>query len=358
MKVVQLTSPEKVEVRDIPARREAEPGEALLEPILVGLTGTDAMRYRKGAPTKDGFRSPHVPGAEFVARVLRVGRGVDPTLVGKRIVANPLAPCLKCTWCFEGNHHLCPNMRVLGTPPVAGALQQVFAWPANLCIPVPDSIRDEEAVLLIPLSMAIHIADQANVPLMASVAVIGCGSLGLLLAEVLRKTGAGEILAVDLIAYRRDAGFRHGATRAYDPISAMDAVSRWPRRGVDIAIDVSNASEGSRSAVQIVRTGGRVLIAGIPEDNRILFNARDARHKELTIQFVRRPHDTLARAVQLLQSGSLRRIGELVTHRFLLDQIAEAYRLLRTMNEEVIKVVIEMQAKPASQEPAEIEAKV
>ncbi|HNM46828.1 MAG TPA: alcohol dehydrogenase catalytic domain-containing protein, partial [Candidatus Sumerlaeota bacterium] len=282
MKVVQLTSPEKVEVRDIPARREAEPGEALLEPILVGLTGTDAMRYRKGAPTKDGFRSPHVPGAEFVARVLRVGRGVDPTLVGKRIVANPLAPCLKCTWCFEGNHHLCPNMRVLGTPPVAGALQQVFAWPANLCIPVPDSIRDEEAVLLIPLSMAIHIADQANVPLMASVAVIGCGSLGLLLAEVLRKTGAGEILAVDLIAYRRDAGFRHGATRAYDPISAMDAVSRWPRRGVDIAIDVSNASEGSRSAVQIVRTGGRVLIAGIPEDNRILFNARDARHKELT----------------------------------------------------------------------------
>ncbi|HMX63661.1 MAG TPA: hypothetical protein PKD58_11395, partial [Candidatus Sumerlaeota bacterium] len=103
---------------------------------------------------------------------------------------------------------------------------------------------------------------------------------------------------------------------------------------------------------------GALLLVVIPEDNRILFNARDARHKELTIQFVRRPHDTLARAVQLLQSGSLRRIGELVTHRFLLDQIAEAYRLLRTMNEEVIKVVIEMQAKPASQEPAEIEAKV
>ncbi|MEO8377774.1 MAG: alcohol dehydrogenase catalytic domain-containing protein [Candidatus Sumerlaeota bacterium] len=345
MKVVQLTSPEKVEIRDVPARREAEPGEVLLEPILVGLTGTDAMRYRKGAPTKDGFRSPHVPGAEFVARVVRVGRGVDPAMMGKRVVANPLSACLKCTWCFEGNHHLCPNMRVLGTPPVPGALQQRFSWPANLCIPVPEKIRDEEAVLLIPLSMAIHIADQTHLPLMASVAVIGCGSLGLLLIEALRKAGAGEILAVDLVAYRRDAGYRHGATLAYDPIAAMEVVSRWPRQGVDIAIDVSNASEGSRAAVQMVRTGGRVVIAGIPEDNRILFNARDARHKELTIQFVRRPHDTLARAVQLLQSGSLKRVGELITHRFPLTKIAEAYKLMRRMDEEVIKIVIEMDEK-------------
>ncbi len=353
MKVVHLTQPEKVEVKDLPARREAEPREVLLEPILVGLTGTDAMRYRKGAPTRDGFRLPHVPGQEFVGRIVSVGRGVDTKLVGARVVANPISPCLKCTWCAEGNHHLCPNVRVLGTPPVLGALQQRFSWPASLCVPIADEIRDDQAVLLTPLSMAIHIADQAHLGLMGTVAVIGCGSLGLLLIETLRAGGAGEIVAVDLVPYRREAALRHGATRALDPHAAAELVREFPRRGVDVAIDVSNASEGSRAAVQMVRTGGRVVVAGIPEDNRILFNARDARHKELTFQFVRRPHDTLARAVQFLRGGNLSRIGELVTHRFPLDQIAEAYRLMRQMKEEVIKVVIEMPPYEPKEESAD-----
>lgn len=344
MKVVQLTGPERVEVREVTSRREAEPREVLLEPLLVGLTGTDAMRYRKGAPTRNGIRLPHVPGSEFVARVVAVGRGVDVSLLGARVVANPISACLECAWCHEGNHHLCPNVRVLGTPPVAGALQERFAWQAALCVALPEEIGDAQAVMLNALGMAIHIVDQAHLPFMGSVAVIGCGHLGLLLIEALRAGGAGDILAIEMIPYRREAALRHGATWAVDPHEGLELARSWGRRGVDVAIDVSNASEGSREAVQLVRTGGRAVIAGIPEDNRILFNARDARHKELTIQFVRRPHDTLARAVHLMRTHLLEKTRDLVTHTFPLERIGDAYQLLRTMNEDVIKVAIAMPA--------------
>jgi len=342
MKVVQLTNPERIEVKDVPARREAEPFELLLAPRLVGLTGVDALRFRKGAPLANGFRQPHIPGSEFVARVASVGRGVDARFEGARVVADPVSPCLHCEWCRRGAAHLCPNSRMLGRPPVHGALQERFAWPASQCVVVPDSIPDEQAVMLVPLSLAIHIVDHATLPVMGSAVVLGCGSLGLLLIQVLRTSGAGEILAIDPLAYRREAALEHGATIAMEPAHAEEAIRGWPLGGADVVIDVSNASEASRQAVSLARAGGRVLLGGIPADNRVLFGANDARQKELTIQFVRRPHNALGRATDLLRSGRLDGIERIVTHRFPLAEIAEAHRLMRSMNEQVMKVVVEV----------------
>lgn len=342
MKVVYLTLPETVEVKDLPARREAGPQEVLLEPLCIGLSGTDALRFRLGAPVVNGYRSPHIPGSEFVARVVGVGRGVDVAWAGQRVVANPVSPCFKCEWCAEGSHNLCPTVRTLGEPPVYGALQQRFCWPATLCAKVPSEIPDDVGVLLVPLATAIHIVDLAQVPLMGNVAVIGCGHLGLLLIKALRASGVGQILAVDILPHRREAALAHGATHALEPMVAEELVALWKRGGVDVAIDVSNASEGSRMGVGLARAGGKVLIAGTPSDNRVLFGAREARRKELTIQFVRRPHHTYERAVALARSGMLKDLAGLITHTFELKDIALAFRTVRHMQDGVIKAVVKM----------------
>ncbi|MBI1290822.1 alcohol dehydrogenase catalytic domain-containing protein, partial [bacterium] len=316
MKVVHLTSPETVAVRDVPARREAGAKELLLEPLIVGLTGSDATLFRRGAPAVDGFRQPHIPGSEFVARVVGIGRGVDARLLGARVVANPVSPCLQCEWCSEGSQNLCPNVRILGLPPVHGAMQQRFSWPASLCVPVPEEIPDELAILLLPLSVAIHAADRSQLQVMGTAAVVGCGHLGLTLIRTLLSMGVRDILAVDLIEYRRRAALEQGARYALTAHDAEELVRCWRRGGVDAAFDTSNASEGCRTAVTLTQIGGRVLIVGAPADNRIIFNAYDARRKELAIQFVRRPHDTLWRAVKLMQTGSLAGIERLITHQF------------------------------------------
>ncbi len=344
MKLVQLTEKETIEIKDVPARREPEHNELLIEPLIVGLTGVDAFRYRKGAPVKDGFRTPHIPGSECVGRVVSVGRGVDSSLIGKRVVASPISPCLRCEWCEEGNQHLCPHARVLGRPPVPGVLQERFTWPVAQCAVVPDELSTELAVHLAPLSQAIYTIEMSRLPIMGSVAVVGCGHLGLLLIEALRATRGGKILAVDILEYRREAALRHGATVACDPWTAPEIVSDWPRSGVDVAIDVSNASEGSRTAVQLTRLGGRVLVAGLPNDNRIIINAIEARDKELDLQFVRRPHASMQQAVDLMLSGKMNRAEEIITHRFPLDEIEEAYRLVRKAEDEVVKVLIDMPA--------------
>jgi L-iditol 2-dehydrogenase len=353
MKVVHLTTPEMIEVRSVPARREAGNKELLLEPLAVGLTGSDATLYRRGAPAINGFRQPHIPGSEFVARVVGVGRGVDGNLLGKRVVANPVSPCGKCEWCLEGSSNLCPNVRTLGLPPVHGAMQQRFSWPASLCLPIPDDIPDELAILVLPLSVAIHAVDMADIKLMGTAAVVGCGHLGLCMIHALHVAGIRDILAVDLQEYRRQAALQQGATYALKSHDAEELVSQWRRGGVDVAFDVSNASEGCRTAVALSQIGGRVLIVGSPSDNRVIFNAWDARRKELSIQFVRRPTDTLWRAVKLLQSGALKGIERLITHHFQLEEAAEGFRLIRQMKDNVIKAIVHMPSYSACEESPE-----
>ncbi len=117
---------------------------------------------------------------------------------------------------------------------------------------------------------------------------------------------------------------------------------RWKRSGVDIAIDISNASEGAREAASLTRYGGKVFLAGTPTENRVILNAIEARDKELSIQFVRRPHDTFERAVELLRNGNLGDVSRIITHRLPMDNVAEAYRIIRKYDEEALKVVIEM----------------
>lgn len=348
MIVVHLSEPEKVDVVDLPVRREPDAGEVLIEPILVGIAGIDAQRFRKGAPVVGGFRKPHIPGNEFVGRVVSLGRGVEPTLLGARVVGDPVSPCMKCQWCLQGIEHLCPSARLLGVPPVSGAMQQRFSWPAHLCKVISNDVPDEIAALMVPLSLAVHVVDSAGVELMDDVVVIGCGPVGLLTIKCLRASGVHRILAIDPVEYRRKAALDFGATEACEPFTADEPQKKLKRGGYDVAIEVSNISTGSREAVQLTRIGGRAILAGIPDDDRVLFSATEARRKELHVQFVKRPHNTLWRAQRLVEDGYLDGLERLVTHEFTLDDATQAFRTVRRMEDEVLKAVIRIPSAGAA----------
>lgn len=354
MKVVHLTTPEKIDLLDLPARRETGAGELLVEPLVVGISGTDSLHYRRGAPLTDGFRNPHIPGTECVGRVVAVDRGVHKKLLGQRVVLDPVSPCLKCDWCRDGKKSLCPHSRILGCPPVMGAMQQRFSWPSALCIPVPEEMPDELAVLAPPLSLAAQFLEVSQFPFMGSAAVVGCGHLGLLSIKVLRVRGAGEILAIDPVGYRRKAALEMGADHALDPIEAVEFARARRSGGYQLAIDVSNVSESSRTAVSVTSRGGQVLIGGIPLDNRVLFDAREARQKAITVNFTRRPHNTLQRALRLLQAPQMAGVEATITHLLPLEEVATAFRMIRRMEDEVIKVVVQMPTYDPQEESAQM----
>ena len=149
----------------------------------VGLCGSDRHWLVDGGIGDDGVDAPIVPGHEF-AGIVESG-----PQRGRRVTVDPCMPCGRCEPCRTGAVHLCVAMRFAGLPPTDGALREYVAWPEAALHPVPDSIDDVAAALIEPLAIAIHAVERAGNVAGATVGVIGCGPIGLLIVAVARVAG-------------------------------------------------------------------------------------------------------------------------------------------------------------------------
>jgi L-iditol 2-dehydrogenase len=167
--------------------------------------------------------------------------------------------------------------------------------------------------------------------------VFGCGPIGLLIIQLARLSGAAQIIATDKLVHRVEAAKRFGASEAFLVDSRELDLSG--SGGVNVAFEVAGEQSAVDDAFAAVRAGGNVILVGIPEDDRTSFSASLARRKGLTIKMVRRMKHTYPRAIDLVSKG-LVDVRSLVTHRFPLDQAAEAFQLAE--QREGLKVIIEI----------------
>jgi L-iditol 2-dehydrogenase len=162
--------------------------------------------------------------------------------------------------------------------------------------------------------------------------VYGCGPLGLLLVQLLRLSGASVIVATDRLAHRvaaaREMGATHGfvvAARSDDPAVGDDDPREVP---VDVAFEVAGDDDAIADAIAAVRPGGRVVIVGIPDDDRSSFPAAAARRKELSFHICRRMAETdMPRAIDLAGHGRVD-LSPLITHRYPLAGVPDAFAML------------------------------
>ena len=208
--------------------RPGKPDEVLLEVSAVGLCGSDLHYYKDGGIGSAMIEEPFVPGHEFG------GRLADdlPELglaSGTLVAVDPNNACGHCAHCREGYPNLCPNVEFIGAPPFDGAMTERLWVPKGSVVPVPEAFTAIDAVMLEPLGVAIHAVGLAKPRLMERVALLGCGPIGLLILQVLRVAGAGEILAVDPLPHRRDAAARLGASRIGASVTEMPNLDQ--RRG-------------------------------------------------------------------------------------------------------------------------------
>jgi L-iditol 2-dehydrogenase len=204
---------------------------------------------------------------------------------------------------------------------------------------VPEGFDDVDGALLEPLGVAVHALDLARVPLGATVAVVGMGAIGLLIAQVARVAGAGEVHAVEPLAYRRELALELGCDAAYADSAAF--VEATAGRGADIVIEAPDTSDGPEVACQVVRIGGRVVLVGIPDGDRFELTASVARRKGLTVKFSRRMGHVYPRAISLVTSGKVK-LRALVTHRFPLNRGAEAFEIQADRRDGAVKAVIKV----------------
>jgi L-iditol 2-dehydrogenase len=308
-------------VRDVRVTEEAvpapEPGTSLVRVTAVGLCGSDLHWYDQAGIGDSRLDRPVVPGHEFAGVIEGGPRS------GERVAVDPAIPCERCELCRRGDRNLCPRIRFAGHGTFDGALRDYLAWPALLLHPLPDAISDAEAAMLEPLGVALHALDLGHLRLGASVAVIGCGPIGLLLIQAARAAGAGAIIATEPLPHRRQAAAKLGADHVWDAIGA-ERVEATVGLGVDVAFEVAGTDAAVAGAMVAARPGGRVVLAGIPDQDSTRFPASVARRKGLTIAMSRRMNDTYPRAIALVRRGAVD-LASLVTDRYRLADAPDAF---------------------------------
>jgi L-iditol 2-dehydrogenase len=246
---------------------------------------------------------------------------------GERVAVDPAIACGVCEICLLGHRNLCPDIVFAGHGATDGALREYLVWPDQQLIRLPHSISDDEGAVLEPLGVAVHAIDLGHVPMGATVVVVGCGPIGLLLLQAVRAAGAATVFAIEPLPHRRAAASRFGADAVLDSADVEDRAvlhAALPRRGADVVFEVVGSAAAVETSMHASRPGGRVVLAGIPDDDRTTFTASVARRKGLTIAVARRMKDVYPRAISLVQRGVVD-AASLVSHRYPIEAVDEAF---------------------------------
>lgn len=254
---------ENVEVREWPDPK-LEANEVLVRVRYAGICGTDMMIYSGKHPR---VVPPRVLGHEVFGSVAKAPRPLDSSWkVGTRVAIYPLISCGTCAPCREGNAHVCEKLGLIGIDADGGFAEYVKAVPDQL-VPVPEAVTDEQAALVEPLSVAVHVVRTSGFRAADTALVIGGGPIGNLIAQVLRASGARTVIVSEVKEFRRGLAERLGFATV-NP-AAEDCREAFRRFGgepfVDRVFEATGAPAAYRDAVQACKVRGEIVFVGLPK---------------------------------------------------------------------------------------------
>jgi L-iditol 2-dehydrogenase len=330
MRVARLHAPADIRLVDEPVPEEG-PGFSLVRVTAVGICGSDLHWWSEGGIGDAQLDTPLVLGHE------NAGVIVTGPNAGQQVAIDPAIPCENCQQCRDGYRNLCRGVQFAGHGNVDGGMREFLTWPTALLHRLPDRLTACDGAMLEPLGVAAHCIDLGHLRLGGTAVVVGCGPIGLLVVQLLRLTGAARIVAIDSLAHRREAAAQLGADSTAEP-AASTGLDDLSRGGADVVFELAGVGQAVELAMTAAKPGGRVVLGGIPSDDRMAFQASVARRRGLTIAMVRRMNDAYPRAIRLADSGMVD-LASLVTHRFPLEAVGEAMQT--AASRDGLKTVIE-----------------
>jgi L-iditol 2-dehydrogenase len=321
-----LNRPGEVAVVERPAPVPG-PGEVLVRVRAVGVCGSDTHYFDHGRIGRFVVESPLVLGHEASGVVEGVGSDVDPARVGERVSIEPGVPCRQCVQCLGGRYNLCPDMVFHATPPVDGSLAELVVIHQAFAHPVPDSVSDEEAALLEPLSVGIWACRKGEVGPGSRVLVTGAGPIGLVCIQVARACGASEVVVTDLNAERLGVATELGATGTI--ASGSVALDDWyaGRPAPEVLLECSGHAGATVDAIRVLAPAGRAVLVGMGGDE-LAQPLSLVQERELVVTGTFRYANTWPTAIGLVGSGQVD-LARLVTGRFPLTESAAALTAAR-----------------------------
>ena len=325
------------------------PGQVKVRVSHTGICATDIEEWQYGplwvqhdGPNPlTGREPPLVLGHEISGQVVEAGQGVSTISPGTRVAVDNVLTCGVCFWCIRGQEAVCPHMAVAGLSG-DGGLQEFMVWPADKVVPLPETVSDEEGALVEPTTAAVRAVRNSGMRAGDMVAVVGCGTVGLLTLQAFRAAGA-VVIAIDILERSLQMATRLGADYAINAATQdVEAVLKGLTGGIgpDIVAETAGAARTPVDAIRWTRRGGTTVLVGIysaaPEMD---FNEIVGVERTVIGSVAAGPGDMQA-AVSLIGSGRIK-VRELITAKAPLSRgIEEGFNRMLRPEKDVFRILI------------------
>jgi 2-desacetyl-2-hydroxyethyl bacteriochlorophyllide A dehydrogenase len=296
MRAIVLDRPGTFRVADVPDP-VPDVNQVVVRVECCGICGTD-LHILDGEFPPTPY--PITPGHEFAGTVVARGAEVRPDLaVGARVAVDPSLYCGYCRRCRAGRDNLCENWAAIGDT-VDGAFAEFVAVPANNAYLLPGHLDAQHGAMAEPLACAVHGLDRLGPVLGDSVVVIGAGTMGLLLLQVLLHAGAGPVAVVDRISERLEVARKLGAAQAVTDADALEGTR------FEVAVDATGVPKAIETAYGLLDRGGRMLVFGVSAADAVIsVSPFRVYNDEITITGSMAILRSFGLAVDMLASGAV-----------------------------------------------------
>jgi threonine 3-dehydrogenase len=276
-------------------------------------------------------RLPQILGHEFAGEVVEVGKEVHHLKAGDHVAGETHIPCDNCYFCLTGQRHICLNMKVYGVHS-QGIFSEYTTIPEPCAVKIPQEIPFSAAAMMEPCGVAVHGLSKGIVS-GKTLAIFGCGPIGLFAVQSALAYGASRLYAVDISENRLKMAQSFGATKAFhgekDPLEKI-ILEETRGIGVDMVLEVSGSQKAYDQGLRILRKGGTFVVIGLPSKPIQLEIPTNVMYKEAKILGItgREMYETWIQVTGLIQSGKVN-LEKVVTHRLPPEKFEEGFKVAK-----------------------------
>jgi L-iditol 2-dehydrogenase len=324
MKAAVFCGKNEIQVKDINIG-SVGPGEVKIKVEACGVCGTDLHIY-EGAGGAAKCEPPTILGHEFSGVVCEVGSGVKAFKPGDRVCVDPNDMCGSCYYCKIGKAHFCENMIGIGTTTNGGFAEFCIVREKQV-YKIGENLSFEEGAMAEPVACCLHGIDLTGIETGDTVMVIGGGTIGLIMLQLAKLSGASTLIMVEPVKSKRDMAEKFGANITIDPFnqSVQDVLDSYAIRAVNAVIECVGNKSTMQDAIKYVGKGGTAMLFGLTHPEcEIPLLPFDVFKREIAIKASFINPYTQNRAVSLLQSGKIN-VKDLITDVIKLDEINNVF---------------------------------
>lgn len=343
MKSMKLTGIREMQMMEVPEPVISGPYDVKIRIMTVGVCGSDIHYYTKGNIGSQKVVYPFTVGHESAGMVVETGRDVKRVKKGDIIAVEPAMWCGKCDQCLSGRHHTCRKLKFLGCPGQAeGTLSEYIIMPESSCFPMPENLSADHGSISEPLAIGVYSVKKAGETKGLKAAILGFGPIGMSVMLALKAAEADSIYVTDKIDERLVIAYSEKATWTGNPLkeNIVESLRKKVPEGIDVVFECCGQQEAVDQACEILKPGGRLVIVGIPEFERWSLNVDITRRHELSVQFIRRQVGCVEPALEMMSNGKID-VSRMVTHRFPFAATKEAFDLVASYGDGVMKAMID-----------------